>query len=139
MWPERHFAHFPNPASSMVSPRIRLKATIVLFFFGGLFLLTVTPWRLPHTAQTTLDVAFANQFDALQRLTHSLSQSVPHIRSLRVDSVALEDLSYVLTAASAGFSNNDMQQRIYALSQEVDATATLMQTLYVEVDVLIHL
>ena len=124
----------------MVSLRNSLKATISLLLFGSLFfLLAITVHPLPHDVQTSLDVAFANQFDGLQRLVLSLLRSPPHVQNLRVDSAALEDLSYALTAISAGLPNDNAQQRIYALSQEVDAVAELMQGLYIEVDVLVHL
>lgn len=123
----------------MLSPHNHPVIAIGLFLFGGLLLFTVTPWHDPHGVQGSLDAAFANQFDGLQRLVLSLLRSVPQIQSLRVDSVALEDLSYALTMAPVGFPNDDIQQHIYTLSQEVDTVAALMQRLYVEVDVFIHL
>lgn len=130
---------YSNLTSSMVSLRNHLKIAIALLFGGLLFFTAATHSHLQHEVQASLDGAFANQFDGLQRLILSLLRSVPHIQTLRVDSVALEDLSYALTAPSAGFPSNDMQQRVYGLSQEVDAVATLMQGLYVEVDALVHL
>jgi hypothetical protein len=123
----------------MLSPYNSLVPAITLLLFGGLLLLTVTPGHVSHGERISLDAAFASQFDGLQRLALSLLRSAPHIQSLRVDSVALEDLSYALTAPPMGFPNNDIRQQIYTLSQEVDAVATLMQRLYVEVDVFIHL
>ena len=130
---------FPILASSMVSPRDHLGAVISLLLFGSLFLSTLILWPPPHEAQAPLDVAFANQFDGLQRLVLSLLRSAPHVQNLRVASAALEDLSYALTAVSAGPPSDDAQRQIYALSQEVDAIAGLMQGLYVEVDALVHL
>lgn len=108
--------------------------------FSSLLLLNVgQSWQVPHGVQTSLDVAFTSQFDSLQQLVLSLLQSVSQVRSLRLDSVALEDLSYALTVTPSGFPDDDMRQRIYTLSQDVAAVAALIQKLYVEVDVFIHL
>jgi len=136
----KYVSLFPIVVAKMFSPYSSLVPAITLLVFGGLLLLTVTSGHVPHEVpQTSLDAAFASQFDGLQRLSLSLLRSPPRIQNLRVDSVALEDLSYALTAALAGFPNNDMRQQIYILSQEVDTVAALMQRLYVEVDLFIHL
>lgn len=125
----------------MFSLRNRLvciySAAVVLI--GVLLLLKVPHWCVPRMEQTPLDAVFTTQFDSMQRLVLSLLQSTPQIQCLRVDSVALEDLSYALTMAPAEYPNDGIREQIYALSREVDAVAELMQRLYVEVDLLIHL
>lgn len=125
------------PMPSLRKPLLSVSSVAVLLL--SCLLLNVTLWQIPHEVQTTLDAAFTRQFDVLQRLVLSLLQSGSQTQSLRVDSVALEDLSYALTAAPAESPNDDVRQRIYVLSQEVSAAATLMQRLYIEVDVFIHL
>lgn len=121
----------PNPLLSVFS--------VAVLLFSSILLLGAAPWQVPNGVQTSLDVAFTGQFDCLQQLVLSLLRSTPQVQSLRVVSVALEDLSYALTLAPQGFPNNDVQQQVDTLSQEVAFIAALMQRLYVEVDILIHL
>lgn len=131
---------FPR-VSSMLSLRNHLISVsgIAVLLLSSFLLLSVTPWQVPHRVQTSLDAAFTSQFDGLQRLVLSLLQSQSQVQSLRVDSVALEDLSYALTVTPQGFPDDDVRQRIHTLSQEVAAVAALVQRLYVEVDVFVHL
>lgn len=105
---------------------------IALLFFIGERLLSTFEHQ---GVSSTLAAVFDDQFDCLEQLNLSPTRSVPHIKSLRIHSVAFEDLSCAL-ATSLG---EDLPRDVRVLSLDIDAFGALLQSLYAEVDALVHL
>lgn len=113
----------------------------IALFLGALLVSDVimTRWHVPNGALGSLDTILTSEFDGLQQLTLSSTRYLLQAQNLRVDSVALEDLSHALTIAPLAALNDEIPQHIYALSQEADAVATVTQRLYIEIDAFLHL
>lgn len=106
-----------------------VSGVMLLSVIGSLLLKTRNPPPI------TLAALFDEQFDRLEQLTLSLTRSIPHTKCLRIHSVAFEDLSYALAASQS----DDLAQVARSLSHDIDTFARLLQGLYVEIDVMVHL
>lgn len=119
---------------------VRIRCFVALPLLSGLTFLAFVGYCFFSVSTNkgppiTLANLFDDQFDCLEQLTLSLTRSVPYVESLRIQSMAFEDLSYALVSSP----RENLAREVRSLSLDIDAFATIFRSFHVEIDVLVHL